>query len=288
MDTMKDLLSLHYLDNMWKGFRAQKPAYIPVHAKDQEICQPEDPHTGSYNSERRPGWSAKFFQLFPWITTLVFALSTLSLSIKHEQVTTTFSFSTGWATDFVGARSQIEVQEEVFNGSPAIDANKHIFIPNPDPIAYVGPPSKEIDDNWEELTWGRYILITKEEAESAWGHDIEEYWDHERGGYVAGLDMFHTLHCLGNLRKALHPEYYGSAEKDANYHLHQDHCIEQLRQYVMCSGDMTPIPTKYYPALGRNYVESDRPHTCRNFAKLQHWMVDRYEGPSAVKSAKGE
>lgn len=123
---------------------------------------------------------------------------------------------------------------------------------------------------------------------------------------VLSLDMFHTLHCLvkpheittedsvftnifsiqGNLRKALHPEYYGSARKDANYRLHQDHCIEQLRQYVMCSGDMTPIPTKYYPALGRNYVDSDRPHTCRNFAKLQRWMVDRYEGPSAVKSAR--
>ncbi len=45
----------------------------------------------------------------------------------------------------------------------------------------------------------------------------------------------------------------------------------------MCSGDMTPIPTKYYSAVDRNYVDSDRLHTCRNFAKLQAWMVNRYD-----------
>ena len=134
------------------------------------------------------------------------------------------------------------------------------------------------------------------------------------------LDMFHTLHCLvctctshchshlsekttlqeinnpnpirtsislkqDNIRKALHPEYYGPAHNnDTNFHLHQNHCIEQLRQYIMCSGDMTPIPTRYYTALGRNYVDSDVPHTCRNFEKLQKWMVRRYEGVEAVKA----
>lgn len=65
--------------------------------------------------------------------------------------------------------------------------------------------------------------------------------------------------------------------------LHQRHCIEQLRQYIMCSGDVTLIPTKFYPGLGRNYIDSDQLHTCRNFGKLQEWMVDRYEGSTAVK-----
>jgi hypothetical protein len=51
----------------------------------------------------------------------------------------------------------------------------------------------------------------------------------------------------------------------------------------MCSGDMTPIPTKFYGSLGRNYVDSDQIHTCRNFEKLRVWMVDRYEGDGAVQ-----
>ncbi|KAM0803873.1 hypothetical protein BDR22DRAFT_796853, partial [Usnea florida] len=57
--------------------------------------------------------------------------------------------------------------------------------------------------------------------------------------------------------------------------LHQNHCIEQLRQYIMCAGDMTPIPTKYYEALRRNYVASDVRHTCRNFERLRSWAVER-------------
>lgn len=60
-----------------------------------------------------------------------------------------------------------------------------------------------------------------------------------------------------------------------------DHCLDQLRQYVMCAGDMTPIPTKYYPGKGRNYVLSDVPHTCRNFDKLREWQWSRFAGGSA-------
>ena len=51
----------------------------------------------------------------------------------------------------------------------------------------------------------------------------------------------------------------------------------------MCAGDMTPIPTKYYEALGRNYVASDVRHTCRNFERLRNWVVERYEGETAVR-----
>lgn len=97
-------------------------------------------------------------------------------------------------------------------------------------------------------------------------------------------------HHQNNLRKALNPDFYGDGHGHhktrstaANEALHQDHCIEQMRQYIMCSGDMTPIPTKYYPALGRNYVDSDVPHTCRNFEALHTWVMDRYDGPGAVK-----
>lgn len=33
---------------------------------------------------------------------------------------------------------------------------------------------------------GRYILITEEEARDAWGEGYKEFWDEERGGFVAG------------------------------------------------------------------------------------------------------
>jgi hypothetical protein len=36
----------------------------------------------------------------------------------------------------------------------AIADNGTLYVPNPDKTKYVGEPSKEIDDNWEKLTWG--------------------------------------------------------------------------------------------------------------------------------------
>lgn len=103
-----------------------------------------------------------------------------------------------------------------------------MYIPHPDPIKYVGEPSDEIDQNWERLTWGRYIVISEQEAHASWGRDIDQYWDNDRNGYVAGLDMFHTLHCLGSLRRALHPEHYHTKATISDDDLHHDHCIEQV------------------------------------------------------------
>ena len=106
--------------------------------------------------------------------------------------------------------------------------------------------------------------------------------------------MFHTLHCVvwtpklpnrgfkniltrlqGRLRK-LTPETLRQTLNSHNQRMHYHHCLSQIRQYVMCAGDMTPIPTRYYPSIGRNYVDSDMPHTCRNFDKLRDWLTGRY------------
>lgn len=51
----------------------------------------------------------------------------------------------------------------------------------------------------------------------------------------------------------------------------------------MCSGDMTPIPTKFNPTLKHSYVDSDVPHTCRNFGILREWLSARYNGSLAVQ-----
>jgi hypothetical protein len=61
------------------------------------------------------------------------------------------------------------------------------------------------------------------------------------------------------------------------------HCIEQVRQYIMCAGDMTPVPTRYNEARKHSYVDSDVTHTCRNFGQLRDWLTERYNGSLAVK-----
>jgi hypothetical protein len=51
----------------------------------------------------------------------------------------------------------------------------------------------------------------------------------------------------------------------------------------MCSGDMTPVPTRYNAARKHSYVDSDVTHTCRNFGQLRNWLSERFNGSLAVQ-----
>lgn len=64
------------------------------------------------------------------------------------------------------------------------------------------------------------------------------------------------------------------------------HCLDHIRQYVMCAGDLTPIPTRYTSAIGRNFAFSDAVHTCRNFQSARNWLTERTNGSTAVKAVK--
>lgn len=109
--------------------------------------------------------------------------------------------------------------------------------------------------------------------------------------------MFHTLHCLNQVRQMLWPEYYPPANVPyANFIIEHkrrsrsevsssgdlvdripEHCIDQIRQYIMCTGDLTPIPVIEYDFLGGfGYVNSDVPHTCRNFDAIRAWTNERW------------
>ncbi|KAM0803874.1 hypothetical protein BDR22DRAFT_886178 [Usnea florida] len=139
------------------------------------------PHTRS-----SPLTWRRVLDIAPWLSTLLFAISALWLLYERSQPSPLGAFATGWTTDFISSRSAIEVQQVRFTGSPSFYDNNTMYIPNPDPVQYVGEPSALVDQNWDTLTWGRYILITEDEARATWGDDVDDFWDDQRGGYVAG------------------------------------------------------------------------------------------------------
>lgn len=97
--------------------------------------------------------------------------------------------------------------------------------------------------------------------------------------------MFHSLHCINAIRKELSRTLYNGTGylEDHKHQLpafifgadwqatHFDHCLDRLRQAVMCHGDLTPSPLysfQGYPlVLGRSGV-----HTCRKFEPIRKWM----------------
>jgi hypothetical protein len=99
------------------------------------------------------------------------------------------------------------LRKQPFYGS--LDFKEHRgFIPVGSPsLKYVGPGSA-VDAAWEELTKDRYFLLTDDEAIEAYGSDPSKYWNVHHGGYIAGLDVLHSLHCVNHLRMWLYPDVY--------------------------------------------------------------------------------
>ena len=57
--------------------------------------------------------------------------------------------------------------------------------------------------------------------------------------------------------------------------MHLDHCIEILRQAVMCNVDMTPVPRTWVAPGDFWHADPDQTHTCRDFWSLREWISER-------------
>lgn len=119
---------------------------------------------------------------------------------------------------------------------------------------------------------GSHIRITKEEAahlDHPTAHfPTEEYKDQ----YLVGLVVFHQLHCVSNLRRALYPKRYNSSliDEDGNvdyakWH-HLDHCLDQLRTYLECHPEMTAMPF----FVADETINLVYPLTTRKYSPLTH------------------
>ena len=55
--------------------------------------------------------------------------------------------------------------------------------------------------------------------------------------------MGHSLHCLNAIRIALDGSLKNpsSGYRQNLTRIHLDHCVEQLRQVILCHGDLTPV-----------------------------------------------
>ncbi|KAF2210011.1 hypothetical protein CERZMDRAFT_13606, partial [Cercospora zeae-maydis SCOH1-5] len=185
-------------------------------------------------------------------------------------------------TDFEAARDAVEVVRTRFVGAPMFDDQGEPYLDEENQSKYAGKPSDSIDEAWDELIHDRYFLISDEEANEAWGPDyILNYRtpdkSTEKGGYLAGLEVFHTLHCLNVLRMQLYANYYHGSSNDTGraeqYHL--DHCIDMIRQTIQCFGDLSPVPHRWWPGLGKPFIYPTQMHTCRNFTKIRAWASQR-------------
>ncbi|KAH8805228.1 hypothetical protein F5884DRAFT_859837 [Xylogone sp. PMI_703] len=183
-----------------------------------------------------------------------------------------FSYETGFDTDLQPIRPFIELKRVKFTGGIKFDENGTTYrAVDPEAVQYVGEPSETIDRAWRQLIRGEGVDLIEEEAKSVVGKTYQKsgvWWQ-------TGADVFHQLHCINLLRTALRPDYYKPLNPEPLHTEHLYHCIDYLRQGVMCSADLTPLPFEWADIRGRIIQIQEVVHTCRNFDKIHEWSLAR-------------
>ncbi|KAG2126596.1 hypothetical protein DEU56DRAFT_915983 [Suillus clintonianus] len=171
--------------------------------------------------------------------------------------------------------------------SPAHDAVEPMFVRFNGtldfPSIYRGPPSPELDLAWSKITRSNEgpNRMTREEMLKAGETDLRSkvrFPDKIGGGYMASMEYSHQLHC-NLLRKASWVEYYGPIDisfQDSPkiIRLHLDHCLEMIRQNIMCSADVTMITWDWVQGHSVPYPNFNTRHQCRNIEKIMNWNIE--------------
>lgn len=204
----------------------------------------------------------------------------------------------------------LKLEKRRFTNAIRDDPNGNLYSSiDPSELRYAGLPSPQIDENWNDLisgkpaphalfktpltgrVLGRYFRLEEPEI-SLLNRDpslpaLTEMPSNERisqQGFYGGPDFLHSLHCLNAIRKHLDMDYYAnSMTLPPEYRrMHIDHCVDHLRQALLCHGDLTPVTMK--PVVANSSLpygvtfylgQTEREHTCRSAEALRDWVTAR-------------
>ena len=88
--------------------------------------------------------------------------------------------------------------------------------------------------------------------------------------------MFHNLHCLNELRStlAMNGGSHEGEGMDGDERVHLEHCLDQVRQALICHADLTPVPMRPVDGGGR-VLGNAGVHMCRDFDAIRSWVRER-------------
>ncbi|KAI0473568.1 hypothetical protein GGR56DRAFT_648010 [Xylariaceae sp. FL0804] len=137
------------------------------------------------------------------------------------------------------------------------------------------------DAAWENVDmepWNGFLALDDSYA-TAQGlpHSQRWPWDSSKGVYI--MTSSHELHCVRVLRTLVNEDHDGVPEPERTWHYHHLlHCLNVLRESVMCHADDTPL---YIGRLHAN-VNEQMPRAgtgtvkmCRDWNRLLEWSRAR-------------
>jgi len=146
---------------------------------------------------------------------------------------------------------------------------------------YRGEHSPELDAAWDRISQDKLLnRVTLEQLLKIGKTNLTskvKLLEEDGGGYMVSLEVFHLLHCLNTIRKYTYLDYYGTVDTalaDASplvFKTHPEHCIEMIRQQLMCTADVGMITYEWVRDFSEPYPDFNTKHQCRNFEKILAW-----------------
>ncbi|KAH8198750.1 hypothetical protein TruAng_007070 [Truncatella angustata] len=144
--------------------------------------------------------------------------------------------------------------------------------------AYEGAPNAQNNAAWNDILSVGVVAINEKENSKLTNGSAPLLG--KPGQYVVELEMFHQLHCLKWIRdqfwelNAVVTEN-GTIEDFPQRVDHTDHCIDYLRQIIMCHGDITPLTMEWNTEINGFLAHHTTEHHCRSFDMIWNWAEGR-------------
>ena len=114
------------------------------------------------------------------------------------------------------------------------------------------------------------------------GHNLTsvKYPDSVGGGYPATAMGTHAIHCLHYIWQDhyidVSPEVQSLREDIPEmYERHYEHCVDYIRQYLMCKFDTTIMPFNWVLDHQNPTPNGNTIHKCVDWDHLQKWLQKR-------------
>ncbi|KAI1859090.1 hypothetical protein JX265_010567 [Neoarthrinium moseri] len=152
-------------------------------------------------------------------------------------------------------------------------------------------PSPEVDAAWTRIATadGIYPMsasdVVRAGKDPEMAVDAPESWGFPPGKTkMMGIEGLHLLHCLNAVRKSLITtyDYYWGSEygfaPPAVFVRHLNHCVDMLRQHLMCHADLEPFTFNWRVGQTKPYADFGIQKTCVDFDYLLNW-AERHKNP---------
>ncbi|KAJ4289891.1 hypothetical protein N0V90_011224 [Kalmusia sp. IMI 367209] len=152
---------------------------------------------------------------------------------------------------------------------PPIEYNNQEMLQNRTEMA-------RIHRNWQQLfPKGRGYISVKPSDDFEVLHPPFEMWDvltdgDHYEGYI--MAVYHQLHCLSILTTSLPTSIEDWKEMNPKIKEHRSHCVEYLRQSILCSGDTTLEGETGSWTKSTGWGQT---HSCVDYDALTGWANDR-------------